>query len=193
MRKTFFLLSIAALAIACEPREPLTPKKADEVIRSLLFEVEPVYAEVPQKVWWTPDAPKDEYDGKALQTLRNLEKAGLITVTGGGDEKNATYQAKVTKKGFPILGTMPSMRGPVYRGRICEKRLEGIRNFVPHPSDPTIGSAEVVWHYTKPTPLYALFETKINKPLEHQFVSVVSLRWHKGAWRMQTMVNKAEP
>lgn len=184
----------AALFIAgCEPREKLTPQRADKIIRDLMFSTEPVYAEVPQKVWFGPQSPKDDYDELAVRTLANLERAGLVTVAKSQQpDGTLTYQAKVTKEGFHILGTMPSMRGPVYRGRICEKRLDGVRNFVPHPSDPTIGSAEVVWHYDAPTALYPLFETKMNKPLKKPFISVASLRWHKGAWRLQLIVKKAD-
>jgi hypothetical protein len=31
-----------------------------------------------------------------------------------------------------------------------------------------------VWHYANPTPLYPLFETRMDKPLEQQFASHVS-------------------
>jgi hypothetical protein len=192
VKQTIIGTILLILFAGCERREPLTAARAEQIIRGLMFAVEPVYAEVPQKVWFGPTAPKDDYDEKSIRTLANLEKAGLITVQQSTEGANTVYQAKVTKKGFNILGTMPSLRGPVYRGRICEKHLDAVRNFVPHPADPTIGSAEVVWHYEKPTPLYAMYETKINKPLNHPFASVVSLRWSKGAWRMQTVVGKTE-
>ena len=174
-RRFIAALAVAAFAIACQKAEPLTAEKAQELISNYAFKREPVYAEVPQKVWWTPKAPKDDYDEKALRTLRNLERAGLITVTESDvTADTATYVAKVTQKGFPLLGTAPSARGPVYRARIADKKYDGLRNFVRHPSEPTVGHAELVWHYENPTPLYPMFETKIDKPLDKPFVSHVS-------------------
>src|SRR5712692_4901806 len=75
-------LAIAALLLlaACQPREPLTAAKAEQILRAYMFQREPVYAEVPQKVWWNAKNPKDEFDEKSLRTFQNLEKAGLITV-----------------------------------------------------------------------------------------------------------------
>jgi hypothetical protein len=178
------------IVIACAKPEPLTEKKAQEIISGWSFRREPVYAEVPQKVWWTPKAPKDDYDEKALRTLRNLERAGLITVTSTVAADSETHIAKVTKKGFPILGTAPSNRGPVYRARICEKRYDGIRNFVRHPTQETVGHAELVWHYENPTDLYPLFETKINKPLNTPFVSHVSFWYDKHQWKFEVNVKK---
>lgn len=185
-------LAAAFLLIACAKPDALTAEKAKEIIGANSFKKEPVYAEVPQKVWWTPQAPKDDYDEKAVRTLGNLERAGLITVTEFHVGDSATYIAKVTKKGFPILGTAPSFRGPVYRGLICEKRYDGIRNFVRHPTEPTVGHAELLWHYDNPTALYPLFETKIDKPLKTPFASHVSFHWEKGAWRFSLMVKKTE-
>lgn len=185
--------AVAVFALACERAEPLTAQKAQEIIGGVAFQREPVYAEVPQKVWWTPQAPKDDYDEKALRTLRNLERAGLVTITATGDGTDSpTYVAKVTQKGFPLLGTAPSVRGPVYRAKICEKRYDGLRNFVRHPNEPTVGHAQLVWHYDTPTPLYPLFETKINKPLNRPFVSHVSF-WHEDhAWKFDVNVRKTE-
>lgn len=183
-------LAVAALA-ACSTPEPLTAEKAQQIIGAWSFRTEPVYAEVPQKVWWSPKAPRDDYDQKALRTLRNLERAGYVTVTESGiTADSATYVAKTTKKGFPILGTAPSMRGPVYRARIAEKRYDGLRNFVRHPSEETVGHAELVWHYEKPTSLYPLFETKIDKPLNKPFVSHVSFWYDKHQWRFAVNVKK---
>ena len=176
--------------IACSKPEPLTEKKAQEIISGWSFRSEPVYAEVPQKVWWSPKAPKDDYDDKALRTLRNLERAGLVTVTSKETADSAEHIAKVTKKGFPILGTAPSARGPVYRARICEKRYDGIRNFVRHPTQETVGHAELVWHYDNPNWLYPLFETKIDKPVNKPFVSHVSFWYDKHQWRFEVNVRK---
>ena len=186
------MLLLAAMAVACDKAEPLTEERAEKIIAGYAFKREPVYAEVPQKVWWTPQAPKDDYDELALRTLRNLERAGLVRITESDvSAGTATYVAKVTEKGFPILGTAPSARGPVFRGRIADKRYDGLRNFVRHPQEPTVGHAELVWHYDNPTPLYGLFETKINKPLKTPFVSHVSF-WHeKHQWRFDVNVRKA--
>lgn len=185
-------LVVVALAVSCGKPEPLTADKAREILGGWAFKREPVYAEVPQKVWWTPKAPKDDYDALAVRTLRNLEHAGLITVTETLTPDSATYIAKVTKKGFPILGTAPSARGAVYRAKIAEKRYDGIRNFVRHPSEPTVGHAELVWHYENPTASYVLFETKINKPLNSPFVSQVSFWYDKHQWRFEVNVNKVQ-
>src|SRR5688572_3211344 len=152
LRRITAALAAAALLAACEKAEPLTAEKAQKVIGAVAFKQEPVYAEVPQKVWWTPKAPKDDYDEKALRTLRNLQRAGLVTVTEEVTADSATYVAKVTKKGFPILGTAPSARGPVYRAKIAEKVYDGIRDFVRHPTEETVGHAQLIWHYDNPTP-----------------------------------------
>ncbi len=185
------LLLVFLAAVACQNDGPLTAEKAEEIIRGGSFRSEPVYAEVPQKVWWTPKAPRDDYDEKALRTLRNLERAGLVTVTESDlTADSATYVAKVTRKGFPILGTAPSMRGPVYRGLICQKRYDGLKNFVRHPTETTVGHAELAWHYENPTPLYPLFETKIDKPLEKPFASHISFWYEKHQWKFAVNVKK---
>ena len=189
MRATIVLLS-ALCVVSCQKPDALTEEKAKQIIGAWSFKREPVYAEVPQKVWWTPKAPKDEYDEKALRTLRNLERAGLVTVKAEESADSATYIAKVTQKGFPILGTAPSYRGPVYRAKICEKRYDGLRNFVRHPSQPTVGHAELVWHYENPTQYYELFETKIDKPLQKPFASHVSFWYEKHQWRFDVNVRK---
>ncbi|MEO8378814.1 MAG: hypothetical protein ABI779_04040 [Acidobacteriota bacterium] len=188
--RAFTGLLLVALVAACSKPEPLTAEKAQEIISGYSFKSEPVYAEVPQKVWWTPKAPKDEYDGKAVATLRNLERAGLVTVTETLAPDSATYVAKVTKKGFPILGTAPSARGAVYRAKIADKVYDGIRDFVRHPNEPTVGHAQLVWHYANPTPAYPLFETKINKPLDKPFASHVSFWYDKHQWRFEVNVKK---
>ncbi len=194
MTKRFMAaLAAAALLVACDRAQPLTAEKAQEIISNYAFKKEPVYAEVPQKVWWTPQAPKDAYDELALRTLRNLERAGLVKVTESDvTADSATYVAKVTQKGFPLLGTAPSYRGPVYRARIAEKRYDGLRNFVRHPTQPTVGHAELVWHYENPTPLYPLFETKIDKPLKTPYLSNVSFWYAKHQWRFEINVKKTK-
>src|SRR5688500_10306237 len=129
MNRTVLCAVLALLlATACAREETLTAEKAQEIIGDWSFKREPVYAEVPQKVWWTPKAPKDEYDEKAVRTLRNLEKAGLIKVEEKVTADSATYTARVTNEGFRILGTAPSARGPVYRAKICHPLYDGLQN-----------------------------------------------------------------
>ena len=160
-------------------------------MRSHGLRPEPIYAEVPQRVWWNAKAPRDDYDGKALQTLRKLEQAGLVSVTGGENpDGSAEYIAKVTEKGFRILGTAPSHRGPAFRAKIADKVYDDIRNFQRHPNEATTGFAELVWHYDNPTALYELFDTKINKPLKTPFVSHVSFYYKDHAWRFDVTVPK---
>ena len=183
---------ILLFLFACARREPLTQEKAQEIISAYSFKHEPVYADVPQRVWWSPASPKDDYDEKALRTLDNLARAGLVTLEHRQDGVISSVVAHVTKKGFPILGTAPSYRGPVYRAQIAEKVYDGIRHFVRHPAEPTTGYAELVWHYTNPTWLYPLFETKMNKPLNNPFASHVSFYWKDYQWRFDVTVRKAE-
>lgn len=189
-RQALLLSAFCFLLFSCGKPEPLTAEKAQEIISESAYRSEPIYAEVPQKVWWSPKAPKDAYDEKAMRTLRNLERAGLVTVTGSETADTGTYIAKVTKKGFPILGTAPSYRGPVYRAQIAEKKYDGIRNFVRHPTEPTTGHAELIWHYENPTQWYPLFETKIDKPLKQPFASHVSFWWEKHRYRFGVNVRK---
>lgn len=191
-RQLAIVALVALAALACAKDQPLTAEIANGIVARGSFKSEPIYAEVPQKVWWSPKAPKDDYDEKALRTLRNLERGGLVVVTEKTTADSAEYVARVTQKGFPILGTAPSARGPVYRAKIADKKYDGLRNFVRHPNEPTVGSAELVWHYENPTPLYDLFETKINKPLQQPFVSHISF-WHeKHQWKFAVTVPKTE-
>jgi len=191
MSYAVLLLSVLA-ALGCQKPKPLDEEGAKKIVDAWLFKREPVYAEVPQRVWWSPKAPKDEYDEKAVRTLRNLEREGLVTVTEKVSGDSAEYVAKVTEKGFPILGTAPSHRGPVYRAQIAEKVYDGLRNFQRHPNEPTTGAAELVWHYDNPRPLYAAFETKINKPLKTPFISQVSFWYAKHQWRFAVTVPKTK-
>lgn len=187
-----WVLAFLLILPACARPEPLTESKAREIVFAEIFRREPVYAEVPQRVWYGPRSPKDEYDEKAVRTLTNLERAGLVTIERKTESDGTEiHQATVTKKGFTILGTMPSVRGPVFRARIAEKAVDDLRNFVRHPTEQTTGSAELVWHYEKPTPYYEMFETKINKPLNTPFVSLVSFYWDDG-WRFNITVRKTE-
>ncbi len=188
----FCILNFAFCISSCARKEPLTAAKANEIIGAFSFKREPVYAEVPQRVWWSPASPKDDFDEKSLRTIANLKQAGLVTVTSRQDGVISSVIAQVTPKGFPILGTAPSYRGAVYRGQICEKVYDGIRNFQRHPTEPTTGHAQLVWHYTNPTWLYPLFETKIDKPLNKPFASNVSFYWKDYQWKFDVMVRKAE-
>ena len=69
---------------------------------------------------------------------------------------------------------------------------DGIRNFVRHPTEPTTGHAQLVWHYANSTWLYPLFETKINKPLTKPFASNVSFYWKDYQWKFDVTIRKAE-
>ena len=168
----------------------MTLEKAEEIVTADRFASEPVYAEVPQKVWWSPESPQDDYDRLAIATLDNLKRAGLIEVTTTKSGDRETVQATVTQKGFTILGTMPSARGPAFRATIAEKKYDGLQNFERHPTDPTVGRADLVWHYEKPTWLYPLFLTKIDKPLNHPFRTIVVFYWKDHAWRSDVLVKK---
>jgi len=191
IRKSILLLTFAL--VACAKPEPLTRELAEATLRSYMFKSEPVYAEVPQKVVFGSASPKDEFDELAVRTLRNLERAGYLTVTSStAADGTETHAGKVTPKGFPILGTTPSARGPAFRALICEKRYTGFDDFIRHPNDPTVGRIEIVWHYVNATNMYQLFETKINKPLNKPFVSVASVWWDKGDWRFDVTVRKAQ-
>jgi hypothetical protein len=191
MRKAAIILLLLAAA-GCARPEPLTAEKAESIVRGYGLRPEPIYAEVPQRVWWNPKSPKDDYDELALRTLRNLEKAGLVTVTGSETADSGEYIAKVTNQGFRMLGTTPSARGPAFRGQIAFKVYDGVRNFERHPNEETTGHAELVWHYANPTALYSMFETKINKPLNTPFVSHVSFFYKDATWRLDVTVPKTE-
>ena len=192
MRRNLILpFALLLLALGCGQPAPLDEKTAIELIRSNAIDDEPIYAEVPQRVWWGPGYPKDAYDEKALETLRNLERAGLLKVSHAKDKEGRdVYSGKVTEKGFAILGTVPSARGKAFRGKICAKKIDRITNFIRHPNDPLVGSADIIWHYTKPTPLYELFTTKIDKPLDQPYKSVASIRNDKGLWRVELAIRK---
>ena len=185
-------LALILALVACQRREPLTAQKAAEIIRAYQFAKEPIYAEVPQRVWWSAKAPQDDYDVKALQTLRNLERAGFVTVIELHDGDTTAYTAKVTPKGFPVIGTAPSARGPCFRATICYKKYDGLRDFERHPTDPTVGHAELVWHYENPTPFYPLFETKINKPLNKPFASYIAFYYKDFQWHFDVTVRKTD-
>ena len=192
LRTSQALIVAALIALACDRPEPLTSAKAEEILRRFMFERTPVYAEVPQKVWWDDRHPKDDFDEKSLRTFQNLQRAGYITFSGTQDAHTGAYVAKVTTKGFPVLGTAPSYRGPTFRGMICYRKYDGIRNFQRHPTEPTVGHAELIWHYDDPSPLYDLFETKINKPLRKPFASLVSFYYKDHEWKFDVTVQKTE-
>jgi hypothetical protein len=184
--------ALLLLAVACQKREPLTAARAEQILSDVRFTSEPIYAEVPQKVWWDARFPKDEFDERSLRTFDHLRQAGLVTVTGGATTDGAAYIAHVTPTGFPILGTAPSARGPVFRGLICYRVYDGLRNFQRHPTEPTTGHGELVWHYTRPSRLYPMFETKQNKPLDKPFASLVSFYYQDHQWKFDVTVRKTD-
>jgi hypothetical protein len=183
--------SLLLLAFGCPKAEPLTAQKAEEILRAYQSGNEPIYAEVPQRVWWSAKAPQDEYDVKALQTLRNLERAGYLTVTESHTADTMSYTGKVTQKGFTLIGIAPSKRGPCFRATICFKKYDGLRDFERHPGEPTVGHGNLVWHYERPTPMYELFTTKIDKELQKPYASAVSFYWKDYAWHFDVMVRKS--
>lgn len=185
-------LLAAVILTACQPPHPLTEEKARQIIASYEVKREPVYAAVPQRVWWSAKAPKDSFDELSVRTLKNLEANGFVTVVESHENDTTSYTAKVTPKGFPVLGTSPSKRGAVYKALICYKKYDGIRHFERHPNESTTGRAELVWHYDDPTPLYDLFETKMDKPLRKPFASLVSFYYKDYNWKFDVMVRKTE-
>jgi hypothetical protein len=184
--------AVSILAFACPKPDPLTAQKAEEILKGYEASNEPIYAEVPQRVWWNAKAPQDEYDGKALQTLRNLEREGYVTVAEAHAAGTTSYTAKATPKGFPILGTAPSNRGPCFRATIAFKKYDGLRDFQRHPTDPTVGHGYLWWHYERPTPMYDLFTTKIDKELNKPYATAVSFYWKDYAWHFDVMVRKTK-
>ncbi|HSN69391.1 MAG TPA: hypothetical protein VLV48_09110, partial [Thermoanaerobaculia bacterium] len=132
--RSLVLLVVLAM-VGCRAPSELTGEEAREILAGATFDAEPVYAEVPQKVTWSPSAPADDYDRKAVRTLRNLESAGLVVLAEeGAPDGEYALLAKTTQEGFPLLGTVPSARGPAFRARICEKKVDGMRDFIRHPS-----------------------------------------------------------
>lgn len=185
-------LAVVLFLVACQKQEPLTEAKAKQIIAAYEVKREPVYAAVPQKVWWDETHPKDDFDEKSVRTLQRLRDGGYVTVDEKHDEHGAIYTAKVTDKGFPLLGTSPSARGPVYKALICFKLYDGLKDFERHPNEPTTGRAELIWHYDEPTPLYEIFETKGDKPLKKPYASLVSFYYKDHEWKFDVTVRKTE-
>ncbi|HUP64495.1 MAG TPA: hypothetical protein VM557_04380 [Thermoanaerobaculia bacterium] len=183
-------LLVLIASAGCQAPPELTAQIAADVLKDSAFEVEPAYAEVPRVVSWSAESPKDDYDELAIRTLRNLERAGLVTLQETASSASYRLEAAVTRAGFPILGIVPSARGQALRARIAIKKVDGVENFVRHPTVPTVGRAEIRWHYEQPTQYYELFETKIDKPLGVPFATVISMRWDEGAWRFSILAPK---
>jgi hypothetical protein len=59
-------------------------------------------------------------------------------------------------------------------------------------SDSPARHDELVWHFTKPTPLCPMFETKQNKPLDKPFISLVSFYYKDHQWRFHVTVRKTK-
>src|ERR1051325_10280561 len=116
------LIALLLLALACDRAEPLTEAKAREGLERLTGQKVPGYAEVPPRGRWSAKGPKAAFDEKSLRTFDNLVRAGLITTKPFSTPDGKTgVVAEVTQKGFPILGTAPSARGPCFRATICFK------------------------------------------------------------------------
>lgn len=186
-------LILALLPLSCREAPPFDSTSAERIIRSRIFEREPVYAEVPTTIRWGPSYPMDEFDELSLSTLEKLERAGLVILKRSDEDGMSIVTATTTPSGFRELGTVPSARGPALRGRIGEKIFEEIRNFESHPSQPRVGRAEIVWRYQAPTELYDLFDTKQDKPIDEPFVSVVSITHGERGWSVETIIPKVKP
>jgi hypothetical protein len=187
---TLTTLVFTLLLLSCREVPPLDSASAERIVRSRIFEREPVYAEVPITIRWGPSYPMDEFDERSLSTLEKLEKAGLVGLSRSEEEGMSIVTATTTASGFRELGTVPSARGPALRGRIAEKVFEEIRNFESHPSQPRVGRAEIVWRYQAPTELYELFDTKQDKTIDEPFVSVVSITHGERGWSVETIIPK---
>lgn len=181
---------ILLLATACAEPKPLDAALAEQLILGQIFSSEPVYAEVPRRVWWSSESPKDDFDDLALRTLRNLARHDLVTLRDETEGSRVSWTAEPTAEGARRLGTVPSARGPALRGQIAEKIVRDVINFEPHPTRQDVGRAEVLWTYENPTDLYELFETRIDKPIGEPFVSVMSISRTDRGWQVRTIVRK---
>lgn len=177
----------------CAAPDELTRESAEDLVRSSFFDREPVYAEVPSVVRWSPESPRDEFDRLSLATLGELARAGLVTINEEIGDDRGEVSATLTSEGARVLGMVPSSRGPAFRGRIAEKKLDGTGDVRLHPSDPRTGRVEVLWHYENPTSLYPLFHTRRDKPLNQTFAAVLVVQWIEGAWRGSVIVRKTRP
>lgn len=189
---SIWLLSLS-IAIACREPERITRADAEDLVRATFADREPVYAEVPLAVRWSPESPLDEFDRLSIASLEGLQRAGLVRLQRSGDGARGEVEATVTIEGSRMLGAVPSARGPAVRGRIAERRLDGVGRVDLHPADPTTARVEVLWHYADPTPLYEIFLTRRDKQLNQPYASVVSMGWSEGAWRGRVIVRKTRP
>jgi hypothetical protein len=138
-----FAFASLVFLIACQQPEPLTAQKAEQILRGYMFAREPVYAEVPQKVWWNAKSPKDDYDEKALRTLRNPSPPDLTVTEAHSDNGTTAPRRQVTGQGFRVLGTTPACAAHVSG----LDRLQEIRRapqFSAPSEEPTVGHAELV-------------------------------------------------
>lgn len=195
MRLLFRAIAILPAAFltlwGCGEPAPLNEERATEIILDQMFPEEPVYAEVPARVWWNEISPKDDYDGFAVTTLEKLRDAGLVTLEHTtSDDGGEEWLAERTAEGVRALGVVPSARGKAFRGRIATRIVDEMVSFEKHPSRAYDGRAEVRWTYQKPTELYPLFDTKIDKPLDTPFLSVVAVSRVKGDWKVETIIRK---
>lgn len=186
-------LGVVLFLAACsgETVEPeLTASIAERVIMGSIHDSEPVYAEVPRRVSWSPHTPRDDFDGLSITTLEKMEDAGLVVLTRTGSSEEGSLQAELTGSGREILGIVPSARGEALRGRIAKRVFDGVRAFERHPERPDVGRAELVWHYEDPTPLHAIFDTKPDNQIGRPFSSVVAIHREGGIWRAEVIVSR---
>ena len=78
MRRLTSQLLLLVLLCACQRREALTAAKAEEILRANMPGNEPVYAEVPQRVWWSPKSPKDDFDDKSVRLPANARVTAWV-------------------------------------------------------------------------------------------------------------------
>lgn len=192
--KSISLLLIVVLTFtACARPERLTRQDAEDLVRATFRDGDPVYADVPLRVSWSESSPRDEFDVRSAETLDRLERLGLVTIARQIDGGTGVIEATLTPAGQRVLGSVHSVRGPAARGRIAERRVDGVGRIDLHPGDPTKGRVEVLWHYDSPTSLYEAFLTRQDKPLNEPFASVISMAWSQGAWRAEIVVRKTRP
>ena len=190
-------VALAALVVmalfACSQPGRLTREIAAEVIRETMPETEPAYAEVPMAVRWSAASPLDEFDKRTLESLTRLERMGLVAIARSGDDVEGVVSATSTPAAARVLGTVPSARGPAFRGRVADKRLDGVGTFTPHPSDARAGRVEVLWRYTNPTVLHSAFAPVSDRPIDVPYATVLTMSWIDGAWRGRIVVRKTRP
>ena len=106
------------------------------------FNAEPIYAEVPQKVWWNARSPKDDYDEKSLRTLDNLAERRAHDRRPAARRATAPSTSRRSRPRASRSSAPHRARAaPSFAALICCKNYDGLRNFQRHPTEPTTGHA----------------------------------------------------